>query len=103
MRISDWSSDVCSSDLARLPYDRLALVAGFGAHILWGYGLYFAVHRYIRHRIAIVPFGEVERLKSIDDVEWRVMQLPELEDRSEERRGGNEWVRKCKSRWWRCP
>jgi lipopolysaccharide/colanic/teichoic acid biosynthesis glycosyltransferase len=66
--------------LARLPYDRLALVAGFGVHILWGYGLYFAVHRYIRHRIAIVPFGDVDRLKSIDNVEWRVMQVPEIED-----------------------
>src|SRR4029453_14624955 len=65
--------------LARLPYDRLALVAGFVAHILWGYGLYFAVHRYIRHRIAIVPFGDVDRLHAIDNVEWRVMQLPELE------------------------
>ena len=40
--------------LARLPYDRLALVAGFVAYILWGPALYFAVHRYIRHRIAIV-------------------------------------------------
>jgi lipopolysaccharide/colanic/teichoic acid biosynthesis glycosyltransferase len=66
--------------LSRLPYDRLALVAGFVAHILWGYGLYFAVQRYIRHRIAIVPFGEVDRLKEIDNVEWRVMRLPELED-----------------------
>src|SRR5688572_18744846 len=47
--------------LARVPYDRLALVAGFVAHILWGYGLYFSVQRYIRHRIAIVPFGEVDR------------------------------------------
>jgi lipopolysaccharide/colanic/teichoic acid biosynthesis glycosyltransferase len=66
--------------LSRLPYDRLALVAGFIAHILWGYGLYFSVQRYIRHRIAIVPFGDVERLKAIDNVEWRVMQLPQLED-----------------------
>ena len=66
--------------LARLPYDRLALVAGFIFHILWGYGLYFAVHRYIRHRIAIVPFGDVERLKSIDNVEWREMEHPALED-----------------------
>jgi len=66
--------------LARMPYDRLALVAGFVAHILWGYGLYFTVQRYIRHRIAIVPFGEVESLKSIANVEWRVMQVPELED-----------------------
>lgn len=66
--------------LSRLPYDRLALVAGFIAHILWSYGLYFAVQRYIRHRIAIVPFGDVERLKAIDNVEWRVMQVPDLAD-----------------------
>ena len=45
--------------LTRLPYDRLALVAGFAAHILWAYGLYVAVHRMIRYRIAIVPFGDV--------------------------------------------
>jgi lipopolysaccharide/colanic/teichoic acid biosynthesis glycosyltransferase len=66
--------------LTRLPYDRLALVAGFVAHILWGYGLYFAVQRYIRHRIAIVPFGETGRLKSIDNVEWHEMKRPSLDD-----------------------
>ncbi len=66
--------------LARLPYDRLALVAGFVAHILWGYGLYFAVHRLIRHRIAIVPFGDVERLMSIENVDWHVMTEPSLDD-----------------------
>jgi lipopolysaccharide/colanic/teichoic acid biosynthesis glycosyltransferase len=66
--------------LARLPYDRLALVAGFISHVLWGYGLWFAVQRYIRHRIAIVPFGDVERLKSIENVEWRIMQIPDLGD-----------------------
>ncbi|MCL6739905.1 sugar transferase [Sphingomonas sp. RB56-2] len=66
--------------LARLPYDRLALVAGFVAHILWGYGLYFSVQRYIRYRIAIVPFGDVDRLRAIDTVEWREMQVPALED-----------------------
>ena len=66
--------------LSRLPYDRLALVAGFIAHILWSYGLYFSVQRTIRHRIAIVPFGEVGRLREIDNVEWRVMQVPALED-----------------------
>jgi lipopolysaccharide/colanic/teichoic acid biosynthesis glycosyltransferase len=66
--------------LSRLPYDRLALVAGFIAHILWSYGLYFAVQRTIRHRIAIVPFGDVGRLRTIDNVEWRVMQVPALDD-----------------------
>ena len=66
--------------LARLPYDRLALVAGFVAHILWGYGLYFAVQRYIRHRIAIVPFGEVDRLHQIENVDWHMMREPTLAD-----------------------
>lgn len=66
--------------MARLPYDRLALVAGFSGHILWSYGIYFAVQRYIRHRIAIVPFGDVERLKSIEKVDWHVMSHPALED-----------------------
>jgi lipopolysaccharide/colanic/teichoic acid biosynthesis glycosyltransferase len=66
--------------LARLPYDRLALVGGFFAHILWGYGLFFSVQRYIRHRIAIVPYGEVERLKLIGNVDWHVMTQATLED-----------------------
>ena len=66
--------------LTRLPYDRLALVAGFVAHILWGYGLYFAVQRYIHHRIAIVPFGETGRLKSIDNVVWHEMTQPTLDE-----------------------
>jgi len=66
--------------MARLPYDRLALVAGFMAHILWGYGLYFAVQRYIRHRIAIVPYGKVERLTTIANVDWHRMTHASLDD-----------------------
>ena len=66
--------------MARLPYDRLALVAGFTGHILWSYGIYFAVQRYIRHRIAIVPFGDVERLKSIEKVDWHIMSHAALEN-----------------------
>jgi lipopolysaccharide/colanic/teichoic acid biosynthesis glycosyltransferase len=66
--------------LARLPYDRLALVAGFAAHILWSYGLYVSVHRLIRYRIAIVPFGDGERLKSIENVDWHMMSRASLDD-----------------------
>lgn len=66
--------------LTRLPYDRLALVAGFIAHILWAYGLYVSVHRLIRYRIAIVPFGDVDRLKSIENVDWHVMSQPSIDD-----------------------
>lgn len=65
---------------ARLPYDRLALMTGAIFHLLWGYWLYFAIRRYIRHRIAIVPFGDVERLKAIDNVDWHVMRDASLED-----------------------
>jgi lipopolysaccharide/colanic/teichoic acid biosynthesis glycosyltransferase len=65
---------------ARLPYDRLALVAGFIAHILWSYGLYFSVQRYIRHRIAIVPFGQVDRLEAIDNVGWQRLEHPSLDE-----------------------
>lgn len=64
--------------MTRLPYDRLALLAGVIGHIVWSYGLYVAVQRKIRHRIAIVPFGEVDRLASIDDVEWVALDRPSL-------------------------
>src|SRR5919106_285250 len=66
--------------MTRLPYDRLALVAGFVAHIVWAYGLYLAVHRLIRHRIAIVPFGDVDRLKTIEYVDWQMMRRPSLDE-----------------------
>ncbi|MGI8931935.1 MAG: sugar transferase [Sphingomicrobium sp.] len=66
--------------LARLPYDRLALVAGVIGHVLWSYGLYLAVQRKVRHRIAIVPFGEVERLAEIDNVDWLMLSHPELSE-----------------------
>ena len=66
--------------MTRLPYDRLALVVGFAAHIVWAYGLYIAVHRLIRHRIAIVPYGDIDHLKQIDHVDWHVMRDPTLED-----------------------
>jgi lipopolysaccharide/colanic/teichoic acid biosynthesis glycosyltransferase len=66
--------------MTRLPYDRLALLVGFAAHILWGYSLYFAVQRYIRHRIAIVPYGDTRQLKAIENVDWLVMKCPSLDE-----------------------
>src|SRR5687768_3090896 len=66
--------------LTRLPYDRLALGAGFGLHVLWLYFVYFYGERRIQRRIAIVPFGEVARLTDIDSVEWLKLHRPRLED-----------------------
>ena len=64
--------------MARLPYDRLALSAGVIAHVLWSYGLFVTVQRHIRHRIAIVPFGEVDRLSEIETIDWFRLDQPDL-------------------------
>ncbi len=66
--------------LTRLPYDRLALTAGFALHVLWNYIVYFYAERRIQRRIAIVPFGEISHLNGIDNVEWLTLVRPRLED-----------------------
>src|SRR3546814_8808691 len=72
MRISDWSSDVCSSDL----------------HI--------GGRRQERDR-RIGDEGGIAR----DDVDGKGRRIGEIEDpgRSEERRVGKERVSTCRSRW----
>ena len=66
--------------LTRLPYDRLSIGLGFSANVLWNYFLYFYAERSIRRRIAIVPFGDVQRLEEIDSVDWHVLKRPRLRD-----------------------
>ena len=56
--------------MTRLPYDRFALIVGAVAYLVWSYGLYTLVQRKSYRRIAIVPYGEVERLASIPNVDW---------------------------------
>src|SRR3546814_10065791 len=82
MRISDWSSDVCSSDLlnvlARLAYGR--------------HQLYF-----------VMQIGRFKRVFELQGLPWlynsyRICGLAEKE-RSEERRVGKECVSTCRSRW----
>src|SRR3546814_16442043 len=93
MRISDWSSDVCSSDLEKDDTAFLgirglltqALKAGDDAEAL---------------RLA----RRAHRLRP--DAAWALTQLLALqvaderwEESSEERRVGNEGVSTCRSRW----
>src|SRR3546814_8567765 len=75
MRISDWSSDVCSSDLdaARIGKADDYLVTGLDAHDQAGQ-----------------PVGVVALRVNGDDVGFI---------RSEERRVGKECVSTCRSRW----
>src|SRR3546814_14564754 len=104
MRISDWSSDVCSSDLHRrfLPgIEQARLDAGrTGAFGAWRQLLEPRAVGVAGEDVGVVS-GERrdgERLAAatraeIDD------GVPWLRPRSEERRVGKECVNKCRSRW----
>src|SRR3546814_7723517 len=81
MRISDWSSDVCSSDLNR---GRLSLYGcGSAALALW---------------LAAAPVAAAQSVRSFDipagDLGRALNSF-----RSEERRVGKECVSTCSSRW----
>src|SRR3546814_20217644 len=96
MRISDWSSDVCSSDLKLLALDRF-------------------IARKLLKRVAapktetMTPRHGVELLE--EDGRAPPLRTPNKESigtrdatrinelRSEERRVGKEGVSKCRSRW----
>ena len=66
--------------LTRYPYDRVALAAGFFLHIFWLYVLYVFAQRNIRRRIAVVPYGEIHRLFSIDQIDWLPLSRARLHD-----------------------
>src|SRR3546814_7691879 len=99
MRISDWSSDVCSSDLAAvkavggdLPAAGLAFAEMMG---LAGRGA--------RHRLPVAG-GEILLIDESYNANPASMaatidQLGSESARTEERRVGKECVSTCRSRW----
>src|SRR3546814_19557301 len=105
MRISDWSSDVCSSDLRwlnRILALRIALQNAIFDEYL---GLIEARIEAARDAGTLdlgVESINAERITILDRTVIRRDQTSgaETEIRSEERRVGKEWVRSCRSRWW---
>src|SRR3546814_19235987 len=102
MRISDWCSDVCSSDLI---VDIAGLVKGASK----GEGLGNQFLGNIRATDAIIHVlrcfdndnvvhvdGSVDPLRDKEIIDTEL----QLKDRSEERRVGKECVSTCRSRWW---
>src|SRR3546814_10729356 len=89
MRISDWSSDVCSSDLLN-PGDKIGLIGANGA----GKSSLFAMLRGELH----ADQGSID-FPSKWQVAYVAQETPPLERRSEERRVGKECVSTCRSRW----
>jgi lipopolysaccharide/colanic/teichoic acid biosynthesis glycosyltransferase len=64
--------------MTRFPYDRVALGAGFAMHVLWLYSLYIGAERKLATRIAVVPFGSIDRLFVIPGVDWVRVDRPDL-------------------------
>src|SRR3546814_19239283 len=91
MRISDWSSDVCSSDLLQIIMRDRQVVAG--DHLMQiGDGDDFSVTQHggqIGHAIMGIGIGFRPDLGRLDGTG----------ERSEERRVGKECVSTCRSRW----
>src|SRR3546814_11008641 len=109
MRISDWSSDVCSSDL----HDLLLVAAGKvrrrqrrllrthieAAHLLDAVAAdRLAVHEQPRIVERILVVAEDRRLLGREGTHQTHAQA--ILRRSEGRRVGKEGVSTCRSRWW---
>src|SRR3546814_17430754 len=110
MRISDWSSDVCSSDLlvtrhADASGDAIEVIdfcPRFSRHGRTYRPVAFArivrpVSGSPRICVRLRPVrnwgrGAVERTRGSNHLRYLL--------RSEERRVGKEWVSTCRSRWW---
>src|SRR3546814_21179140 len=97
MRISDWSSDVCSSDLVGLNAlkqwpEFLEIIAFLTVRDLFGRAL-FRTRAYVTQSGAVV-FSVL--------LEAELVQKRAIIERSAARRVGKECVSTCRSRWSPC-
>jgi len=60
----------------RLDYSRLHFLTSFALCVVWYFIVYSRLQRRHRVRIAVVPFGEVNRLYKIADVIWVPLEDP---------------------------
>src|SRR3546814_11715960 len=99
MRISDWSSDVCSSDLVRRPLCIIDIEFHFHFRALTvvddrsSAGIQY---REIGNRTIRRSRGCNEELAAVD---LSLEYILDIGRRSEERRVGKECVSPCRSRW----
>src|SRR3546814_12184722 len=108
MRISDWSSDVCSSDLANAAL-RNERLKGYeaGIDLAPAHDIALSLTLFdnrVEHAVANVTLTPTLRQRqNIDAVEARGVELSAGIRRgivrSEERRVGKECVSTCRSRW----
>src|SRR3546814_13090764 len=92
MRISDWSSDVCSSDLAEQNLDK-TVGKGSCPDGRQGGRHYHSVHG------GVCCLTAANRISDRQRIAHRRYRMGNRFQRSEERRVGNECVSTCRSRW----
>src|SRR3546814_12093853 len=107
MRISDWSSDVCSSDLAQAN-EHLARESGNAGRICakshGRIGARGAASVIVRCVVSVAMLAEgwdantVTHIVGLRPFGSQLLCEPVV-GRSEERRGGKEGVSTCRSRW----
>src|SRR3546814_2491118 len=94
MRISDWSSDVCSSDL---PGGRFLCLNVANHHL--GHGFWqFSPEVFFRTFCPAQGY-QPEMADLYYGGQFHPLRDPEVAGRSEERRVGKECVSTCRSRW----
>src|SRR3546814_12490390 len=108
MRISVWSSDVCSADLGNTFEDAGLVCDGAEKQVFVRFRPLVKIDQYIGADGEAQPFG-VERgvIAGDDACLFKALCAPEAGRlghpgpcrRSEARRVGKEWVRTCRSRW----
>src|SRR3546814_8951805 len=98
LRISDWSSDVCSSDLYLTAATYFATFYGQLAEQRLG-------REWVPPTVALllIPADKRAAFEAKEIVQavrlLGLLDQPRLQNRSEERRVGKECVRTCRSRW----
>src|SRR3546814_3500540 len=97
MRISDWSSDVCSSDLPSKETMKTAIQLAIRDS-----GLPAEVIGYVNAHGTATDVGDVAESHATEGALGRPVPISSLKSymgRSEERRVGTECVSTCRSRW----
>src|SRR3546814_12372768 len=104
MRISDWSSDVCSSDLvAQMQYNMYHHYT-VDEHTIFAIGILHAIEQGRLAEVAPIATEVVHQILS-RRVLYMAVLLHDIakgrggDHRSEERRVGKECVSTCRSRW----
>src|SRR3546814_1818856 len=98
MRISDWSSDVCSSDLYHWALENNAPKVALEALTFGNIGdIKYQIHKGSPLYIESTHPGRVGTVRPLGPSIYE--QIQTKAERSEERRAGKECVSTCISRW----